>query len=299
VLVILGQARFFVIQDYNVLPEKNTLYVVATPIGNLGDMSQRAQQVLSSVDVIAAEDTRHSGKLLNYFGISTPCIAFHEHNERQVSESILNRLEKGESVALISDAGTPLLSDPGYHLVRAVHQRGLKVVPVPGASALLAALSVAGLATDCFKFVGFLPAKSAARQLQLADLKQETCTLVFYESPHRIVESLTDMASNLGGERMATLARELTKTFETVKQDKLAALRDWVSADQNQQRGELVVMVEGWQAPERQALDEETIRVLKILVAELPVKQAAKLAAEISGEKKNRLYQYALEHLKD
>ena len=281
------------------LSEKNTLYVVATPIGNLGDMSQRAQEVLSAVDVIAAEDTRHSGKLLSHFGITTPCIAFHEHNERKVSESILNRMESGDSVALISDAGTPLLSDPGFHLVREAHQRGLRVVPVPGASALLAALSVAGLPTDCFKFVGFLASKSSARQQQLNALQQESCTLVFYESPHRIAESLSDMSAIFGEDRVATVARELTKTFETVKQDKLATLRDWVKADENQQRGELVVMVQGWQEPANEELDDEAIRILKTLVAELPLKQAAKLAAEISGEKKNRLYQYAVAHLKN
>jgi 16S rRNA (cytidine1402-2'-O)-methyltransferase len=281
-----------------VLAEKNTLYVVATPIGNLGDMSQRAQEILGVVDIIAAEDTRHSGKLLQHYGIKTPCIALHEHNERQVSESILNRMESGESVALISDAGTPLLSDPGFHLVREAHQRGLKVVPIPGASALLAALSVAGLPTDCFKFVGFLPAKSTHRQQQLSALRKETCTLVFYESPHRILECLTDMTSILGGERIATIARELTKTFETVKQDSLSALKEWVEADSNQQRGEFVVIVSGWQEPVAEEIDDEAIRILSLLVAELPVKQAAKLAAEITGEKKNRLYQYALEHLK-
>lgn len=278
--------------------EKNTLYVVATPIGNLGDMSQRAQEILATVDVIAAEDTRHSGKLLQHFAINTPCIALHEHNERQVSESILNRMENGESVALISDAGTPLLSDPGFHLVREAHLRGLRVVPIPGASALVAALSVAGLPTDCFKFVGFLAAKTSQRQQQLAALQNEPCTLVFYESPHRITESIIDMMEILGGDRVATIARELTKTFETIKQDKLSVLKEWVESDTNQQRGEFVVMVTGWQEAGKQEMDEETIRVLKTLVDELPVKQAAKLAAEITGEKKNRLYQYALEHLK-
>jgi len=281
------------------LLKKNILYVVATPIGNLGDMSQRAQEVLSAVDVIAAEDTRHSGKLLSHFGITTPCIALHEHNERQVSESILNRIKNGESVALISDAGTPLLSDPGFHLVREAHQQNVSVVPVPGASALLAALSVAGLPTDCFKFVGFLASKSAARQQQLSLLKEEGGTLVFYESPHRVVDSLSDMANIFGKERVATVARELTKTFETVKQDSLGGLRDWVKEDINQQRGELVVMVQGWQAPAAEELDGEAIRILKTLLTELPVKKAAKLAAEISGEKKNRLYQYALDHLKN
>jgi len=262
-------------------------------------MSQRAQEVLSAVDVIAAEDTRHSGKLLSHFGITTPCIALHEHNERQVSESILNRIKNGESVALISDAGTPLLSDPGFHLVREAHQQNVSVVPVPGASALLAALSVAGLPTDCFKFVGFLASKSAARQQQLSLLKEEGGTLVFYESPHRVVDSLSDMANIFGKERVATVARELTKTFETVKQDSLGGLRDWVKEDINQQRGELVVMVQGWQAPAAEELDGEAIRILKTLLTELPVKKAAKLAAEISGEKKNRLYQYALDHLKN
>ena len=235
--------------DYKVLAEKNTLYVVATPIGNLGDMSQRAQEILATVDVIAAEDTRHSARLLQHFAISTPCIALHEHNERQVSESILNRIENGDAVALISDAGTPLLSDPGFHLVREAHQRGLKVVPVPGASALLAALSVAGLPTDCFKFVGFLASKSSHRQQQLSVLQKEPCTLVFYESPHRILESITDMADVLGEDRVATIARELTKTFETVKQDSLSSLKSWVEADSNQQRGEFVVIVSGWQEP--------------------------------------------------
>lgn len=284
--------------DYNVLAEKNTLYVVATPIGNLGDMSQRAQEILAAVDVIAAEDTRHSARLLQHFAINTPCIALHEHNERQVSESILNRMESGEAVALISDAGTPLLSDPGFHLVREAHQRGLKVVPVPGASALLAALSVAGLPTDCFKFVGFLASKNSHRQQQLSALHKEPCTLVFYESPHRILESIHDMAEILGGDRVATIARELTKTFETVKQDSLSNLKNWVEADSNQQRGEFVVIVSGWQEPASEELADETVRILKALIAELPVKQAAKLAAEITGEKKNRLYQYALEHLK-
>ena len=261
-------------------------------------MSQRAQEILGTVNVIAAEDTRHSARLLQHFAITTPCIALHEHNERQVSESILNRMEKGESVALISDAGTPLLSDPGFHLVREAHRRDLKVVPVPGASALLAALSVAGLPTDSFKFVGFLSAKSSQRQQQLSALNQETCTLVFYESPHRILESIADMAGIFGGDRLATVARELTKTFETIKQDTLDNIKSWMEADANQQRGEFVVMISGFQQQDSDELDEETIRVLKTLVAELPVKQAAKLAAEISGEKKNRLYQYALDHLK-
>lgn len=280
------------------LLEKKTLYVVATPIGNLGDMSQRAREVLESVDVIAAEDTRHSSKLLRHFAINTPCVAVHEHNERQVCESILARIERGDNVALISDAGTPLLSDPGFHLVQAAHQKGIRVVPVPGASALLAALSVAGIPTDCFKFVGFLSSKSGARQQQLQELASEQCTLVFYESPHRILDSLQDMQTILGTDRLATIARELTKTYETIRQASLGELEEWVRSDENQRRGEFVVVVHGHQQEEQTGLSEESIRVLALLVKELPVKQASKLAAEITGEKKNRLYQYALEHLK-
>lgn len=274
---------------------RGTLYIVATPIGNLGDISQRALEVLAGVDLVAAEDTRRSGQLLQHFHIRTSTLALHEHNERQVAEQLLQRLRAGEAIALVSDAGTPLLSDPGYYLVNQARLAGVPVVPVPGASALLAALSVAGLPTDRFVFEGFLPVKSAARIKRLQQLTEDPRTLVFYEAPHRIVEMLRDMASVFGAERQAVVARELTKTFETIHADTLAGLVEWVLADENQQKGEFVVLVKGAEAREAEGLDAEAERVLSILLEELPVKQAAALAASITGEKKNRLYQRALE----
>ncbi len=270
------------------------LYVVATPIGNLGDMSQRAIEVLSGVVLIAAEDKRHSGKLLHHFDIKTPTMALHDHNERAVSESIVARLLGGEAVALVSDAGTPLISDPGYHLVAQVRAAGCRVIPVPGASALLAALSASGLPSDRFIFEGFLPAKAGARNARLEQLQGEHRTLIFYEAPHRIVESVAAMTGVFGADRQAVIARELTKTFETIHGDTLAGLSTWLKSDANQQRGEFVVMVAG--APlEDQEVDAETERVLRLLLAEMPLKQAATLAAKITGVKKNLLYQFALQ----
>ncbi|PAU56604.1 16S rRNA (cytidine(1402)-2'-O)-methyltransferase [Pseudomonas sp. PIC25] len=273
-----------------------TLFVVATPIGNLDDISARALRVLREVSLIAAEDTRHSARLMQHFGISTPLAACHEHNERDQGGRFLARLEAGEDVALISDAGTPLISDPGFHLVRQARAVGIPVVPVPGACALIAALSAAGLPSDRFVFEGFLPAKATARRVRLALLKEEPRTLIFYEAPHRILECIEDMEATFGGDRQAVLARELTKTFETLKGLPLAELRAWVAADSNQQRGECVVLVEGWQAPEGdEALSAEALRVLDLLLAELPLKRAAAVAAEITGVRKNLLYQAALE----
>ncbi|MDH5444880.1 MAG: 16S rRNA (cytidine(1402)-2'-O)-methyltransferase [Gammaproteobacteria bacterium] len=272
-----------------------SLYIVSTPIGNLEDISQRAITVLQSVELIAAEDTRHSSKLLQHLSISTPCLALHEHNERDRAASLIKRLQSGESIALISDAGTPLLSDPGYHMVKMAHAQGIPVVPVPGASALLAALVSAGLPTDRFVFEGFLPSKQVARQKALEKLKNESGTLVFYEAPHRILSTLQDMAICFGDDREAVLARELTKTYETVQRDSLAGLVNWVEQDSNQQRGEIVLVVAGAAPPDDDALDEEALRILNILLAKLSVKQAASLAAEITGQKKNRLYQLALE----
>lgn len=257
-------------------------------------MSQRAIQVLQQVDVIAAEDTRHSAHLLKQFAITTPCVALHEHNERQQSTRLLQRLANGESVALISDAGTPLLSDPGFHLVQQARRQGRRVIPVPGPSAVVAALSVSGLPTDCFKFVGFLPSKAAARRQKLESLAGESCTLVFYESPHRVVESLGDMVAVLGAERPAVLARELTKTFETVQSGSLEELREFVAGDANQQKGEIVILLHGVELPEEAVIDPEAERILTILLQELPVKQAAAMAAKITGLKKNLLYQQAL-----
>ncbi len=278
--------------------KKGSLYIVATPIGNMGDMTERAQKILSDVDVIAVEDTRRSGQLLRHFDISTPMISVHEHNERQICDSLLERIEKGESIALISDAGTPLLSDPGYFLVNQARKRDISVVPIPGVSAVITALSVAGLPTDRFVFEGFLPAKSAARQQKLEKLKDDARTVIFYEAPHRIIEMLKDCQQVFGGQRKVVLARELTKTFETVRGDNLDTLIPWVEADENQRKGEFVVLVQGAQMREDTGIDAESERILLILLKDLPVKQAAALAANITGLKKNALYQFALE-LKD
>lgn len=271
------------------------LYVVATPIGNLADVTERARHVLSQADLIAAEDTRHSARLMQHLGVTTRMIAYHDFSTGQQEQSLLNRLQQGQAIALISDAGTPLISDPGYSLVRQSRQLGIPVVPVPGASALVSALSVAGLPSDRFTFEGFLPAKTAARQACLKALADEARTLVFYESPHRILASIDDMAAVFGGQREAVICRELTKTWETVHGDTLAGLQQWLRDDDNQQRGEFVVLVHG--APKAAELDISAAddHVLRVLLRELPVKQASALAADITGRKKNQLYKRALE----
>lgn len=271
-----------------------SLFVVATPIGNLEDFSPRAARVLKAVNVIAAEDTRHTGKLLAHFGIATPLVSVHEHNERARVPELIARLANGESVALVSDAGTPLVSDPGFLLVRAAHDADIPVVALPGPCAAIAALSVSGLPSDRFVFEGFPPAKSVARRKYFESLKDESRTLIFYESSHRIVESVADMAAVFGDAREAAVARELTKQFETIRAGRLGDLRDWIAADSDQQRGELVVLVRGAVRAEKAELSPETERILKILAHELPLKQAAAIAAEITGEKKNRLYERAL-----
>ncbi len=269
------------------------LYIVATPIGNLQDISQRAVDILRSVPLLAVEDTRHSRKLLVPLGIGTPMLALHEHNERELASRLLVHLQGGADLALISDAGTPLISDPGFVLVRAVRAAGIRVVPIPGACALIAALSVSGLPTDRFRFEGFLPPRPAARRDCLQALATDTATLVFYESSHRIVDSLHDMAECLGAGRVATVARELTKTFETVASGTLEALCAWVSADANQQKGEFVIMVHG-AVTDPATLDEAARRTLQVLLDELPLKQAVALAVKITGQSKNRLYEYGL-----
>ncbi len=268
------------------------LFVVATPIGNLGDLSPRARETLAAVDLIAAEDTRHSRRLLEHFGIHRPLLALHEHNERERCEGLIGRLQAGESVALISDAGTPLISDPGYRLVRAAREAGVPVVPIPGPSALIAALSVAGLPTDRFVFEGFLPAKGQARRNRLRALADEPRTLVFYEAGHRIEAMLADLAASFGGGREAVVARELTKQFEQIEGGPLDHLREWLAADERHRRGEFVVLVAG--APPREAGAGETRRVLEILLRELPVKRAAAVAAELTGQRRNELYRLAL-----
>ena len=267
-----------------------TLFIVATPIGNLGDLTPRALETLRNVAAICAEDTRRSGQLLSHFGVSTPLLALHEHNEDEIAERLVARMRAGESLALVSDAGTPLVSDPGYRLVRAARAAGIVVSPVPGACAAIAALSVAGLASDRFCFEGFLPAKAAARRTRLDALAAEPRTLVFYESSHRIEEMLADCATQLGGGREAVLARELTKRFETVLDGSLEGLAARVAAEPDQRRGEFVVVVAG--APEDEAgalaLGRRTFALLR---EHLPPSQAARLAAEISGAPRKALYE--------
>ena len=271
------------------------LYVVATPIGNFQDMTPRAVTILQQVDLIAAEDTRHSARLMAHCDIKTRMVSVHEHNERQRIEMIVHQLQSGASIALISDAGTPLISDPGYVVVKAVREAGFRVVPVPGCAAFVTALSAAGLPSDRFAFEGFLPHKSKARQIQFESLRLETRTLIFYESPHRVLASLTDMRGVFGGERIVAVARELTKTYETIKVDTLDALLEWMEADSNQQRGEFVLMVQGVERNEEKSLDADALKVLKVLLEELPVSQAASLSAKITGLKKKELYKAALE----
>jgi len=270
-----------------------TLYVVATPIGHLGDISQRATEVLASVDLIAAEDTRHSGQLLKALGIQAELLSLHEHNETERSALVLERLQQGASVALISDAGTPLISDPGFVLVRACRDAGITVVPVPGPSALIAALSVSGLPSDRFQFEGFLPRSQGKRQARLLELKQLPHTLICYESSHRLRESLEDMHAMLGADRRAVIARELTKHYETILSGTVAELLAQVSADPNQERGELVLLI----APAQD--DDESYRLsveqmLRAALAELPPSQAAVLVARLTGRHKKQLYQLAL-----
>jgi len=271
-----------------------TLFIVATPIGNLADISERALQVLRQVALIAVEDTRHSARLLQAHGIATPMLAIHEFNERQRTEGLLDRVAAGEQIALISDAGTPLISDPGYQLVRRAHQRGLAVVPVPGASAAIAALSAAGLPSDRFAFEGFLPARRTARLAALRALQREPRTLIFYEAPHRIVECLEDLVECFGPAREVTLARELTKTHETLRLTTLADLLAFVLGDANQQKGEFVLVVAGHETRDRE-LDGEVLRMLGILLEELPLKQAAALLARITGLAKGDIYDAGLQ----
>jgi len=266
------------------------LWVVATPIGHRDDLSARAIETLRAVAVIAAEDTRHSRPLLLHHGVATPLVALHDHNEREVVDALVARLQGGESVALISDAGTPLISDPGFRLVRAARAAGIRCAPVPGACAAIAALSVAGLPSDRFVFEGFLPAKAAARRSRLRELAGEPRTIIFYESSHRVAESLADMRDVFGAEREAVLARELTKMFETVLGEPLAALAARVAADPDQQRGEHVILVAG-RGEEADAKLAEGKRIFAILREELPPAKAAKLAAAISGAPRKLLYQ--------
>ncbi|MBU1394127.1 MAG: 16S rRNA (cytidine(1402)-2'-O)-methyltransferase [Gammaproteobacteria bacterium] len=271
------------------------LYIVPTPIGNLGDMSSRAIEVLNQVSLIACEDTRHSGKLLSHFGITTKTTALHDHNERARAQWIVDQLAAGQSIALISDAGTPLISDPGYHLVSHVRQSGFNVIPLPGPCAAITALSASGLPSDRFSFEGFLPSKEKARADKLLAQKEDPRTLIFYESPHRIEHSLTTMVEVLGGDRHVVMAREVTKTFETFLSGPVSEVLATVSTDPNQQKGEIVLMVHGYHLSDDEAIPTVAINTLKLLCEELPLKKAAAIAAQIHGLKKNALYKYGLE----
>ena len=273
--------------------QSGTLYVVATPIGNLADMVPRAVQTLQSVSVIACEDTRHSKKLLEHFSIDTPCIAYHDHTDQRSTNKILTRLGGGEDVALISDAGTPLISDPGYRLVAQARSQGVSVIPIPGACAAISALSVSGLPTDKFRFVGFLAAKTAQRKNVLETLKSVPDTLVFYEAPHRICATLKDLMDVFGSDRIAFMAREITKTFETYIYGTIGELFEKVSADSNQQRGEIVLVLAG-NVVSNDSLSADAEKILKLLIKELPLAKAASLAAKITGGDKKQLYQLAL-----
>jgi 16S rRNA (cytidine1402-2'-O)-methyltransferase len=271
-----------------------TLYVVATPIGNLGDFSPRAREVLAQADVIAAEDTRHTGQLLKAFGIHTPMLSLHEHNEAARAQALIDRLMKGESIALVSDAGTPLISDPGFNVVAAARGKGINVVAVPGACAAIAALSIAGLPTDRFTFEGFLPSKSTARRAALEALSREARTMVFYESPHRVRESIEDMHAIFGADRKAAICREITKQFETTYAGTLAELQRVARENADLARGEIVIVIAGSDAPPASAATLNAEQLLRALLEDLSPSQAAKIAARITDRKRSELYEEAM-----
>ncbi|MCX8582046.1 16S rRNA (cytidine(1402)-2'-O)-methyltransferase [Gilliamella sp. B3482] len=270
-----------------------TLYIVATPIGNLDDITLRAINTLKQVDLIAAEDTRHSGLLLQHLGIKAKLFALHDHNEQEKSQLLIEKLKSGLSIALISDAGTPLINDPGYHLVKACRENNINVVPIPGACAAIAALSVAGLPSDRFSYEGFLPAKTKARQDYLTTLIDEPRTMIFYESTHRLLDTLHDMQTIWGSDRQIVLAKELTKTWETIVHFSIKDLIEWLEEDSNRQKGEFVLIAEGVSKTD-DVIDAKAINTLKLLLNELPLKKAAAITAEIYGVKKNQLYQLGL-----
>ena len=277
----------------SVFVESGTLYIVATPIGNLTDISQRALDVLTHVDIIACEDTRHTQRLLSTYSIKNKTLSLHDHNERQRQDYVATLLQEGKSIALVSDAGTPLISDPGFHLVRHCRELNLPVSPIPGACAAIAALSVAGLPTDRFSFEGFLPSKSGARQSTLANLLEEPRTIVFYDAPRRAIDTVEDIVKVLGGERQVVISRELTKTFETIHSDTAENLLAWLKEDPNQLKGEMVLIIEGVKL-DPNAIPAKAIDTLKLLLEEMKPKKACAITAEIYGVKKNALYEIAL-----
>lgn len=273
------------------------LYIVATPIGNLQDITQRALETFSQVDLIAAEDTRHSGLLLSHYGIKKPFFALHDHNEQEKAAVLVEKLKQGVNIALISDAGTPLISDPGFHLVRQCREAGIRVIPLPGACAAITALCASGIASDRFCFEGFLPAKSKARRDKLETVAKEARTLIFYESTHRILDTLADMQDVLGEDRYVVLAREITKTWETIVGNTVKNLRQWLAEDPNRTKGEMVLIVEGQAKQENEAeLSPQAIKALTLIAQELPLKKAAAIVAELYGYKKNSLYQFGLDN---
>jgi 16S rRNA (cytidine1402-2'-O)-methyltransferase len=274
----------------------STLYVVATPIGNAGDITLRAVNVLALADAIACEDTRNTAQLLQRYGLHKELIAAHEHNEREAAEKLIARLQAGQRIALVSDAGTPAVSDPGARIVDAIRNAGLRVMPLPGPSAAVSALAASGLVNDRFFFAGFLPAKNKQRETALMELKSVAATLVFYEAPHRILETVDSLAATFDAGRQVVFARELTKLFEEIHRCPLGEARAWLEADANRQKGEFVILVEGATAgADGDDAEAEAERILSILLAECPVKQAAALAAQITGKKKNALYERALQ----
>ena len=277
----------------SVFVESGTLYIVATPIGNLTDISQRALDVLTHVDIIACEDTRHTQRLLSTYSIKNKTLSLHDHNERQRQDYVATLLQEGKSIALVSDAGTPLISDPGFHLVRHCRELNLPVSPIPGACAAIAALSVAGLPTDRFSFEGFLPSKSGARQSTLANLLEEPRTIVFYDAPRRAIDTVEDIVKVLGGERQVVISRELTKTFETIHSDSAENLLAWLKEDPNQLKGEMVLIIEGNKI-DPNVIPAKAIDTLKLLLEEMKPKKACAITAEIYGVKKNALYEIAL-----
>ena len=274
--------------------EKSALYVVATPIGNLSDISLRALDILAKVDMVAAEHIQNSRYLLAAHSITVKLINLHQHNEMAVAEKILALMDSGKSVALVTDAGTPGISDPGAILVKQVREQGYPVIPVPGANAAVCAMSAAGITNPHFLFYGFLPAKTGLRKRELTALKSQQCTLIFYEAPHRILECVADMADIFGPQRQLTIARELTKLFETIHTDTLEEALAWLQADANQQKGEFVLLLSGAEILDKSETSEHARHTLECLLTELPLKQAVKLATAITGENKNTLYQLAL-----
>ncbi|MEM8562292.1 MAG: 16S rRNA (cytidine(1402)-2'-O)-methyltransferase [Pseudomonadota bacterium] len=269
------------------------LYIVATPIGNLQDLSMRALEVLAHVDLIAAEDTRHTQRLLQHYGLASPVVAYHDHSDKRAIERLCEHLANKRSVAFVTDAGTPLISDPGYRLVRAVQDAGFATIPVPGPCAAIAALSVSGLPTDSFVFEGFLPAKSGARAKRLGELCDTAATMIFYESPRRVRETLEAMMAVFGAEREAAMARELTKAFETVKRASLQSLHTLVTADPNQRKGEIVLLISGAR-PSPTAISSDIATLLERLGRELPAKKAAAIVSEHTGLRKSVLYEFLL-----